>query len=216
MYDENAVRDIQTLYQTIKGEISAAARGFLELRQKADLNALFKELAFCLFTPQSNAHACWRAIEALDKNGLLWTGEDWEFYSWMPGVRFHKTKARRVTEARQAILLDKSFDLYQCLRLPEEQERRKTLYQNIKGLGWKECSHFLRNTGAMVDLAILDRHILRNMVALGIISHIPSSLSEKNYLVLESKLQEFSQKIGIPMHHLDMLFWYKSQGELFK
>jgi len=79
----------------------------------------------------------------------------------------------------------------------------------------KEASHFLRNTGHL-DLAILDRHILKNMVNLGILNEIPSSISKNTYVSLERKLKDFSEKIGIPFAHLDMLLWAKETGEVLK
>ena len=45
------------------------------------------------------------------------------------------------------------------------------------GLGYKEASHFLRNIGLSEDIPILDRHILKNLVLLGAIDKVPSSIS---------------------------------------
>jgi N-glycosylase/DNA lyase len=89
------------------------------------------------------------------------------------------------------------------------------LVKNFKGFGMKEASHFLRNTGHF-DLAILDRHILRNLLELGVIEEVPESLSAKNYLAIEEKMKDFSNQIGIPFAHLDMLLWAKEAGEVFK
>ncbi|MDM7912425.1 MAG: DNA lyase, partial [Methanotrichaceae archaeon] len=82
--------------------------------------------------------------------------------------------------------------------------------------GYKEASHFLRNIGLGGDLAILDRHILKNLALLGVIDGIPASPSKKMYLEIESKMIEFSRKAKIPMSHLDLLLWYKEAGEIFK
>ena len=84
------------------------------------------------------------------------------------------------------------------------------------GLGYKEASHFLRNIGLGEDLAILDRHILKNLVLLGVIDEVPSSLSRKTYLDIERRMTEFSKRLGINMGQLDLLLWYKEAGEVFK
>ncbi|MBU1630565.1 MAG: DNA lyase, partial [Candidatus Omnitrophica bacterium] len=86
----------------------------------------------------------------------------------------------------------------------------------VKGIGYKEASHFLRNIGLGENIAILDRHILRNLKELGVIKEILSSISKKKYLEIEGKMKEFSVSANIPMDHLDLVFWYKETGEVFK
>ena len=88
--------------------------------------------------------------------------------------------------------------------------------KNVKGMGFKEASHFMRNIGIGNELAILDRHILKNMKLLGVIDEIPESITENVYLMLEKKLSEFSKSSRIPMEHLDFVLWYKEAGEVFK
>jgi N-glycosylase/DNA lyase len=88
--------------------------------------------------------------------------------------------------------------------------------RNVKGIGYKEASHFLRNIGFGQHLAILDVHILRNMVRYGVIESVPKNISRSVYLELENKLKGFAKKIGIPMDELDLLFWSSETGEIFK
>ena len=88
--------------------------------------------------------------------------------------------------------------------------------KNLTGLGYKEAGHFLRNIGFGEKIAILDRHILRNLHALGVIDELPESISNKRYLEIEKKMAEFAGRIHIPLDHLDLLLWYKETGEIFK
>ncbi len=83
-------------------------------------------------------------------------------------------------------------------------------------MGYKEASHFLRNIGLGEDLAILDRHILKNLALLGVIEEVPSSPTKRIYLEIEKKMTAFSGQAGIPMGELDLLLWYKEAGEVFK
>ena len=84
-------------------------------------------------------------------------------------------------------------------------------------MGYKEASHFLRNIGFADDLAILDRHILKNLKIFGIIEEIPKSLSKKKYLEIEKAMKKFAiEKVKVPVAHLDFLFWYLFNGEIFK
>ena len=75
---------------------------------------------------------------------------------------------------------------------------------------------FLRNIGFNQDLAILDRHILKNLKKLGVIDDVPESLTKRQYLTIEVKMQEFSETVHIPMSHLDFVLWYKETGEILK
>jgi N-glycosylase/DNA lyase len=86
----------------------------------------------------------------------------------------------------------------------------------VQGLGYKEAGHFLRNIGRGDNIAILDRHILRHMIQYRMIQKIPGSLTKRKYLEIENRLRKFSNRIGIPMAELDLLFWYRSTGEIFK
>jgi N-glycosylase/DNA lyase len=86
---------------------------------------------------------------------------------------------------------------------------------NVKGMGWKEASHFLRNIGYR-DLAILDRHILRNLKLHGVIRSYPASLTPKRYLAIEKAFERFASAVGIPMDELDLLFWSRETGTILK
>jgi len=92
---------------------------------------------------------------------------------------------------------------------------REWLVENVKGYGFKEASHFLRNIGYR-ELAILDRHILKYLVEFGVIEKVPKSLTKKNYMEIEEKFKQFSGRVGIPMDELDLLFWSLETGEIFK
>ncbi len=94
-------------------------------------------------------------------------------------------------------------------------ESRELIVKHVKGLGYKEASHFLRNIGFR-NLAILDRHILKNLQKLKVIHKIPSNLNKKNYLLIEKKFYNFSKKIKIHMDELDLLFWSIETGKVFK
>ncbi|MEW6067612.1 MAG: DNA lyase [Nitrospirota bacterium] len=96
------------------------------------------------------------------------------------------------------------------------QECRNWLVQSISGFGYKEASHFLRNIGFGEKIAILDRHILKNLHQFRIIKDIPESMSRAKYLQIEKDMAKFAKEISIPISHLDLLFWYKETGEIFK
>lgn len=213
--DEEKVEEIREIYREIRGEIESRIADFQELWEEERYEDIFDELVFCLFTPQSKARACWSAVEELKEKDMLGDGSEKEISDQINRVRFRNNKAGYVVEAREKFgdvleLKEKlaSFD--------DSKEARRWVVENIKGLGYKEASHFLRNVGYAQDLAILDRHILRNLVEIGVINEEPKTLTKKRYLKIEEKMKDFSDEIGIPIHHLDLVLWYKEAGEVFK
>jgi N-glycosylase/DNA lyase len=209
-------KEILDLYKKIKPEIVQRIEDFRNVWKNADNNALFIELSFCLFTPQSSARQCWKAVNILLEKNLLFSGEWEEISKEINIVRFRNNKAKYLIEARGKFCCG-DMGLRECLDLNADQfEKRAWLVKNVKGMGFKEASHFMRNIGIGDKLAILDRHILKNMKLLGVIDEIPESITEKVYLSLEKRLAEFSKSSKIPMDHLDFVLWYKEAGEVFK
>jgi len=213
---DNYEQEILTLYKSIKPEIVKRISDFRNIWRDSDNNALFTELSFCLFTPQSSARQCWKAVNILIEKDLLFNG-GWEDISREINiVRFRNNKAKYLVEAREKFCCS-TDGLRECLDLNSDQfEKRAWLVKNVKGMGFKEASHFMRNIGIGDKLAILDRHILKNMKLLGVIDEIPESITEKVYLSLEKKLTDYSKRSRIPMEHLDFVLWYKEAGEVFK
>ena len=126
-------------------------------------------------------------------------------------IRFHNNKALYLQEFKT-----KHQDIFQQLKnIQDNKEKRDFLVNNVKGLGLKEASHFLRNIGHE-NLAILDRHILKNLSKLGAIKELPKTLTKNKYLTIERQFQQFSRRMKIPMDHLDLLFWAQETGEIFK
>ena len=174
----------------------------------------FYELAFCLLTPQSSAANAELTIHALERDGFFKNPFDPTTYLRDPKhyIRFHNTKAKRLLAARESFN-DLAHHLTDT-KLAAEAKREIVLAQ-IKGLGMKEASHFLRNIGVR-NLAILDRHIFKHLKRLGVIKDIPKSVTKKRYLEIEKKWHKYADKIGIPLDELDLLFWSMETGEIRK
>jgi N-glycosylase/DNA lyase len=174
-------------------------------------------LAFCILTPQSKARRCWDAIIKLKENDLLFQGTVEQTKPYLNCARFKNKKAHYLVETRKLFLKNGQIDIKSRLSAFDSTHAcRDWLVNNICGLGYKEASHFLRNIGLGGDIAILDRHILRNLAMIGLIEDIPNSMSRKKYVQIEGTMAEFAKQIHIPISHLDLLFWYKETGEIFK
>jgi N-glycosylase/DNA lyase len=209
-----STQELKGLYAPVKEQIKTRLEEFRQIWKNASDEDLFRELVFCLLTPQSKAKTCWKAVERLTRKSMIAKGEPCQVQEELFGVRFNQRKAEYICKARKNF---SSRSLRSTLEgFGDSFGAREWLVDNVLGLGYKEASHFLRNIGLGEDLAILDRHILKNLVLLGVIDEVPSSLSRKTYLDIELRMTEFSKRLGINMGQLDLLLWYKEAGEVFK
>ena len=206
--------ELMRLYAPVRPQIENRLGEFRGIWETASEEELFRELVFCLLTPQSRARTCWNAVLRLERKSLIGQGEACRIQEELTGVRFHQRKADYICRAREMF---SEVSLRSTLNeFTSSFAAREWLVKNVLGLGYKEASHFLRNIGLGDDLAILDRHILKNLLILGVIDEVPASLSRTSYLEIERRMTEFSRAVGIPMGHLDLLLWYKEAGEIFK
>ncbi|MCJ7816461.1 MAG: N-glycosylase/DNA lyase [Candidatus Aenigmarchaeota archaeon] len=179
---------------------------------------IFSELAFCFCTPQSKAKSCWLAVSLLQDSGLLYTGSHDDIKRTLhKKVRFHNNKSGYILQARNLFMDSGKLSIKKgLLEKGTPYEMREWLVSNMKGIGYKEASHFLRNIGLGKDIAILDRHILKNLKKHGAIREVPKTLTPKKYREIENQMRDFSRKVRIPMEEMDLLFWSEETGEVFK
>jgi N-glycosylase/DNA lyase len=213
---EKSVQELQTLYDEKRDAIRTRLNEFKQILNRSD-DDVFAELCFCLLTPQSSAKTCWAAVSRLKERSLLLKGAANEIQPQLNDVRFGDSKAKYIVEARATFTKDGKLFLKSHLSsFSNLFELREWMVENVKGLGYKEASHFLRNVGLGEEFAILDRHILRNLKRLEVIPEVPVSITKKRYLEIEEKLRSFSREIGIPLADLDLLFWSRETGWIFK
>lgn len=203
---------LNEIYEPKRPAIEARLQDFKNIYNQGN-ETLFEELCFCLMTPQTKAKSAAKAIEKLKEKNLLLEGNASQIKPWMASIRFNNNKSRYIVEARELFSggVKRRLD-----SLGSPAEMRAWLVKNVKGFGLKEASHFLRNIGFGDDIAILDRHILKHLVKNGVIHEVPKSLTEKKYLEIEEKMRHFAQSVGIPMSHLDLVWWSEETGEIFK
>ena len=211
------VEEIKTLYNYKREEIRLRLNDFKKIWKKGKKKEIFSELIFCILTPQANGKFCWSAVENMIRKGVLFTGDRGQIAKELSRARFIQKKSAYIVEAREKFLLDSKVSLKSVIsQIGDGYKAREWLVQNVKGIGYKEASHFLRNIGFEQNLAILDRHIVRNLQFVGVIKEIPGSLSKGRYFDIEKRMTEFSKAIQIPMSYLDFVMWYKETGEIFK
>ena len=199
------MEELLSLYKQKELEIKSRLNQFKNLSEKLQ----FKEFQFCLLPPQSNAQRCWSAVEEISKLSNI--NEESVFIILKSRTRFHKTKTKRILNAKV-----QWNNIKEYLNNQNTKELRNFLAENVNGYGLKEAGHFLRNIGLSNNqITILDRHILRNLKTLNIIQE-DKIKNKENYLEIENAFLEFANKVNIPADELDLLFWSKENGEIFK
>jgi N-glycosylase/DNA lyase len=174
----------------------------------------FSELCFCILTANSRAKTAINIQNELGFGGF----SEFERKKISETImrnkhRFHNNKAAFIVEARQH--LDIKDVIEDILREDGEPIAREWLVDNVKGLGYKESSHFLRNTGAL-NVAILDRHVLNLMLENEMLSERPKSLNRNNYNAIELKLNDLCKELKMTQAELDLYLWYMKTGEVLK
>ncbi len=215
--DRSKIYKLKETYKNIRPEIKRKFKRFRELWESKNEKQIFKELLFCLLTPQSKAENAWEVIEELDKNNLLLDAKEDILREKLKKVRFRNNKAKYIKNAQAMFVKDGKINIIGRLKKHKTPiEIRQWLVDNVKGMGYKEASHFLRNIGLGEELTILDRHILRSLLELGVIDNIPKSLSKKSYLETEKRMMALAKEVGIPLAHLDFVLWKIQTERIFK
>ncbi len=204
-------------YKTKKNDIDKKLKEFQEILDQSD-ERVFAELSFCICTPQSKATLCWKAVESLMKNRLLFVGDVNQIRPFLNVVRFGESKAGYIVDARDFFTSGRLYIKKKILCFNNSFELREWLAENVKGIGLKEASHFIRNIGFDYknQLAILDRHIMKNLKEFDVIKEIPKTLTEKRYLEIEKLMKSFAERNNMSIYELDLLLWSKETGTIFK
>ena len=212
------ISDLLSIYSQRRDEIQLRLRVF----DSIEFSSYFYELCYCLLTPQSKAHNANIVVQELQRLNFYETGADIVHVLRAPShyIRFHNTKAARLQRLRldwESVpkLLDEHG--FRDIRTDWTKMRvlRTALCKNVTGIGMKEASHFLRNIGGR-GLAIIDRHLISNMLEFEVLTEEPKLGSVVNYEAVESKLERFANSIGIDMDELDLVFWSIKTGVVLK
>jgi N-glycosylase/DNA lyase len=178
---------------------------------------LWEEMVFCFFTGGCSAKMGLRSVTAVRE--LLMTGTQAELAEALSGVhRYPNARARYVAESRAYLTGHCNMLLREKLAgFDDDLERRDWLARDrgVKGLGYKEASHFLRNIGFR-GYAILDKHVLNCLAALKIIDDPKPPNTRSKYLSTEEKLKHFSEQAGIDFDEMDLVLWSMKTGKILK
>jgi N-glycosylase/DNA lyase len=214
---KKAYEKLKLSYITKKDLIKARLKEFKTIFESGDDMRIFEELAFCIFTAGTSAKMGLKSVSAVS-DILLDAGFE-ELSTRLQHVhRFPNSRARYIVHTREYLKREFGFKLKDMmLRLEDPLERRDFLatYKGIKGVGYKEASHFLRNIG-FSGYAILDKHILKTLNELKLIENAKPPTTRNKYLRIEGRLKRFANDLGIDFDELDLLLWSEKTGEILK
>ncbi len=190
---------------------------FRDLFENGDDRNLFEELAFCIFSAGASAKMAASSVEAV--KDVLMRADSRELSRRLIGVhRFPNSRAAYVFHTRECLKKDYRLKLKDLILDLRNAETRRDFFANstgIKGIGYKESSHFLRNIGFR-GYAILDKHILKSLHELGIIDDPQPPKKRSTYMSIEREFKRFAKYVKIDFDELDLLMWSERTGEILK
>ena len=207
---------LKSSYLDKKDAIITKLNEFKEVFEKGDDNRVFEELAFCMLTSAVGPKMGQRSINAI-KDVLIEGGEE-DIYEKLKNVHKYPEKASFIVHTREYLRSEFDFRLKDLiLSFGDPLERRDffALNKNIKGIGFVQASHFLRNIG-FTGYAILDKNIVLSLYQFEIIDNPKPPTTRKKYLEVEGKLKEFARELGIGTDELDLLLWSEKTGHIPK
>jgi N-glycosylase/DNA lyase len=211
------IDELRRDYRSKKPLIVKRLAEFKDVYDRSD-RAVFEELCYCILTAGSSAKMGMRTVEAL--RDILHTGtlRELQLRAKKNRVRFWRMRPAYIVRTREFLSETCGLQLRALINSFDDRLERRDFFarsKEIKGLGYKEASHFLRNIG-FPGYAILDKHILNSLREMGVISKRMRPNTRTGYLAIEKKLMQFSEKLGIDMDHLDLLLWSRKTGEILK
>lgn len=201
---------IQNLRQSkVGGLVDSRTREFKEMRNRPS-REIFKELCFCILCANYTAERSMQIQKAVGDGFLALPESQLRERLRTLGYRFPNVRSEYIAEARR--YKDSLKEITASFN--DENERRKWLIENIKGIGPKEASHFLRNIG-YTDFAILDFHIINVLSRYGLIEK-PKALTQRRYLEIEELLRRIAGEADLNLAELDLYLWYMETGKVLK
>lgn len=193
----------------ISNLVDSRMKEFAEIKNKS-IDVIFKELCFCIMTANCAAEKCIEIQQNIGSGFLDLTELDLSKKFKELGYRFPNIRSKFIVEARtqkpklKEILKD--FEI--------GNELRDWIVKNVKGIGYKEGSHFLRNIG-FKNYAIVDFHIVDLLTKYNIIEK-PKTMTKKKYLEIEEMLKEIGKQLNLSLAELDLYLWYMETGKILK
>ncbi len=217
LYEKKHYADLASSYSKNKTLIKIRLKEFKDIYKQGDDQRLFEELCFCICTAGASAKMGIRSIDAI--RDVLHDGSLKQLQKRLRGVhRFPNKRPTYIVHTREYLKKEHGFkikDLIKSFKNPMERRDFLAKNKNVKGIGYKESSHFLRNIG-FTGYGILDKHILNTLYERDIIESPKPPSTRNRYIVIENKLKQFAEDMNVSMDELDLLLWREKTGVILK
>ncbi len=206
---DELIKQIESLKDGEMGNLIQKRIGeFKELNKKPN-DELFKEMCFCILTANFNAEKSIKIQNEIGECFLNDSEDDLAKKLKNLGHRYPNARAKYISDSRRC-----KKSLKEVIQFNDKKKVREWIVNNVKGLGYKEASHFLRNIG-FDDFAIIDFHIVDILVKHNLIER-PKTLTKNKYLEIEKVLRTIGKKTDLTLAELDLYLWYLETGKILK
>jgi N-glycosylase/DNA lyase len=213
-----SIEELQESYREKRKTIRARLAEFDAVLREGDDERLFEELVFCIFTAGASARMGLNSIERVRPH-LFKAGQKRLTRLLLGAHRYPNARSGYVVHTRNFLRRDCGLRLRERLdSFGDDMEARRDFFAKnpgVKGVGYKEASHYLRNIGYR-GYAILDKHILRTLYEIGLIDSPNPPGVKKKYLAVEDRMRKFAEDIKINLDELDLLLWSNKTGVILK
>jgi len=210
------IEKLKNSYTLKKDLIKQRMQEFEEVYKLGD-EVIFTELCFCIFTAGASARMGLKCIDAI--KDIILTGTAQEIEARIEKKHLYpKARAEYLVHTRDYLKREWNLQIKKLIESYQNKLELRDFFatnKGIKGLGYKESSHFLRNIG-FKGYAILDKHVLRSLHEYGVIDNPKPPNNRKQYLEIEGKMKDFAKMIQIDFDELDLLLWSNKTGEILK
>ena len=211
------IENIKKAHRTRRKEIRARLDEFSAIWKHGSDTQLLEEMVFCFFTGGCSARMGLNSLEAV--RPILLTADQPTLANALVGShRYPNARSKYVVHSRDFLREHYGLELRKKLQSFDCRfDRRDWLVREkgIKGLGYKEASHYLRNIG-FKGYAILDKHVLNCLAELKIIEDPKPPNTRTKYLNVEEKLKQLTEMTQIDFDELDLVLWSMKTGVILK
>ena len=176
---------------------------------KSGNKSLFIELCFCILTANTSAEMGIKTQKYIMGGFIEYDRDKLRDELKKVKYRFYNKRTDYIVNAR--FVMD---DLKELLSSNDKNYVREYLVNNIKGIGYKEASHFLRNTG-IFDFAILDKHIMETMMNYNYIDNVKLN-SKNDYLETEEIFNRIAKSYKLKPGIFDLYLWKIATNKILK
>lgn len=211
---EDQIYELRVSYEEKKDLIKSRLEEFKQVFETGDDRRIFEELTFCILTSAVGPRMGSNSLRAI-KDDLILGGEE-QLHAKLKDEHKYPEKARYIVHTREYLKGDYNFELKRLILSFENPVERRDFFasnKDIKGIGYLQASHFLRNIG-FFGYAILDKNVLRSLYELAVIANTKPPTTRNRYIDIENRMRQFAEAVGISVDELDLLLWSRRTGHI--